>query len=68
VSDMVYWLVSCRVAERTAAVAAEEAVPWAARDPSTQACALMYGVMQIHKVGGQLLAVLLADPHTQSPA
>lgn len=40
----------CRVAKRAAEVAAEEAVPWAARDPSTQACALMYGVMQIHKV------------------
>lgn len=39
-----------RVAKRAAEVAAEEAVPWAARDPSTQACALMYGVMQIHKL------------------
>jgi hypothetical protein len=54
----------CRVAKRAAEVAAEEAVPWAARDPSTQACALMYGVMQIHKVCASVLApaVFLGGP------
>jgi hypothetical protein len=31
-------------------LAAEEAVPWAARDPSTQAAALVYGLFQIRKV------------------
>jgi len=40
-----------RVAERAEEVAAQEAVPWDGRNPATVACALVYGVLQIAKVG-----------------
>lgn len=43
-------LFACRVGDRAAQVAADEAVPWAARDPSTQACAIIYGVLQINRL------------------
>jgi hypothetical protein len=41
-----------RVCANEAELAAREDVPWAARDPATQAACLIYGTMQVNKVGG----------------
>lgn len=43
-------LMAHRVGLKAAELAAAEAVPWASRDPATQACALIYGVLLINKV------------------
>lgn len=55
-----------RVSERAEQVAAEEAVPWAARDPSTQACAIIYGVLQINKVHHSTVCALLCSHRSSS--
>lgn len=46
-------LMAHRVGLKAAELAAAEAVPWASRDPATQACALIYGVLLIQKVSKQ---------------
>ncbi|WIA14308.1 hypothetical protein OEZ85_002840 [Tetradesmus obliquus] len=43
-------LMAHRVGLKAAELAAAEAVPWASRDPATQACALIYGVLLIQKL------------------
>eukprot|EP00775_Hariotina_reticulata_P013110 gene13110-13238_t len=40
-----------RVGLAAGELAAQEAVPWSSRDPATQACAIIYGVMQINRPG-----------------
>lgn len=50
-ADQKLSLFGARVAMNAAELSAAEAVPWASRDPATQALALIYGVMHIHKVG-----------------
>lgn len=40
-----------RVGLQAAELSDRENVPWSSRDPTTQALALIYGVMHIHKVG-----------------
>lgn len=39
-----------RVGLQAAELSDRENVPWSSRDPTTQALALIYGVMHIHKV------------------
>jgi hypothetical protein len=39
-----------RVGLAAGELAAQEAVPWSSRDPATQACAIIYGVVQINRV------------------
>ncbi|KAF8063772.1 cabII-1 [Scenedesmus sp. PABB004] len=49
-TDAKLGLFAHRVGLAAAELAGREAVPWAARDPATQACAVIYGVMHIHKL------------------
>lgn len=44
-----------RVGLAAAELSDREMVPWSSRDPTTQALALIYGVMHIHKVNQQSL-------------
>ncbi len=53
-ADSKLGLMAHRVGLKAAELADQEAVPWASRDPATQACALIYGVMHINKVCGEV--------------
>jgi hypothetical protein len=39
-----------RVGRNASDLSEAEAVPWASRDPATQACAIIYGTLLIDKV------------------
>lgn len=49
-ADSKLGLMAQRVGHAAAALTAQEAVPWSSRDPATQAAAMIYGVLAIHKV------------------
>jgi hypothetical protein len=46
-------LLAHRIGLRAAALIAEEHVPWASRDPATQACAIIFGAMLLQRVRNQ---------------
>jgi hypothetical protein len=45
-------LFALRVGTNAFKLAEDQAVPWASRDPATQACAIIYGTLLIDKVRG----------------